>query len=146
MIRRAVARTALPPSAVAYSFEKLHGSKWLRRPRPEAIEREPCRLLRFDIDQGVIVLFLGRLALPVKIRRIIGRHLDAGAPRKDWVLLGATTAQHQILYPVYFEDFSGVDVPVEYGHLHVLGIGRDHLVRIVGGRDGTQARPGKHRV
>src|SRR3954452_24198435 len=117
----------------ACSLEKLLGSERLRRPRPEAIESELRFLSRFDIDKDVIVLLLERLALPVEVRRIVGGHLDAGSTGKNRVLLGAATAQHQILYSVYFIDFGGVDMPVQYDHLHVVGIGRDHLVRIIGG-------------
>src|SRR5216684_2104419 len=112
MIRRAVARTALPPSAVAYSFEKLLGSEWLRRPRPETIEGKPGLLAGFDIDEGVVVLLLRRLAFPIEVRRIVGGHLDARATRQNWVLFCAAAAQHQILHPIYFIDFGGVDVAV----------------------------------
>src|SRR5260370_20854169 len=112
MIRRAVARTALPQSAAVCSLEKLLRSEGLCRPRPEAIEGEFRLLVGLDIDKHVIVLLFRSLSLPVEVRRIARGHLDARATREDWVLFGATTPQHQILHPVYFVDFGGVDVTI----------------------------------
>src|SRR5216683_2393845 len=146
MIRRAVARTSLPQTPASRSREEFLGSEWLCRPWPEAIEGELCLLTRFDIDKDIVVFLLRRLAFPVKIGRIVGRHLDARATGKDGVLFSATTAQHQVLNPIYIVDFGGVDVPVQHDHLHVLGIRRNQLVWIVGSRDWAQARARKNGI
>src|ERR1700741_1344790 len=100
MIRRAVAKTSLPQTPASGSLEEFLCPEWLRRPRPEAIEGEFRLLAGFNVHQHVVVLLLRRLALPVKVRRIISGHLDAGSPRQDWVLFCAPTAQHQILDPI----------------------------------------------
>src|SRR5271169_1575855 len=64
----------------------------LRRPGPEAIERELRVLSGLDVDEKVIVLLLGRLTLPIEIGRIVRWHLDAGAAGKDRVLFRPTAA------------------------------------------------------
>src|SRR5260370_15493150 len=101
------------------------------------MEGELCLLSRLDIVKPVIVFLFRSLALPIEVRWIVSGYLDARATGKDRVLFRTATAQHQILYAIYLVDFGGVDVPVQHDHLHVLGIRRDHLVRIVGGRDWT---------
>ena len=65
---------------------------------------------------------------------------------KNRILFCAAATQHQVFHAVDVEHLSGVDVSIEHDHLHVLGVGRDHLVRIVRGGDGAEARPGEHRV
>ena len=67
-------------------------------------------------------------------------------PGSIGILFRAATAQHQVFHAVDVVHLGRVDVPIEHDHLHVLGVGRDHLVRIVGGGDGPQARPGEDRV
>src|ERR1700755_1643471 len=100
MIRRAVARILLPQSVAPCSREKLLRSERLCRPRPEAIERELGPLVRFNINQDVVVLLLGSLALPIEVGRIVGGYLDARPARQDWVLFRTTSTQHQILHPI----------------------------------------------
>src|SRR5580704_13040307 len=135
MIRIAVARTSLPLTPASCSLEEFLSPEWLCRPRPEPIEGEFRLLAGFNAHQHVVVLLSRRLALPVKILRIVKGYLDAGSPRQDWVLFCAPTAQHQVLYPIYVVDFGGMDVPVQYNDLHVLGIRRNHLVWVIGSRD-----------
>src|SRR6266700_598878 len=112
MIRRAVASASLPQTPLPFSLEELLSPEWLCRPRPEPIESEFRLLARFDVHEDVIIFLLGRRALPVKIGRIVCGHLDAGSTGKNGVLLGAATAQHEILHTVYFVDFGGVDVTI----------------------------------
>src|SRR5262245_13835884 len=81
-------------------LEQLHGGIRVGRPWPEAIEREPGLLAGLGVDEDVIVLLLRRLTLPIEIRRIVGRHLDAGAARQDRILLGAAAAHHQVFHAV----------------------------------------------
>src|SRR6266436_4550080 len=114
MIRRAVASASLPQTPLPFSLEELLSPEWLCRPRPEPIESEFRILAGLDIDKHVIVLLLWSLSLPVEVRRIARGHLDARATRQDRVLLRAATAQHQILHPIHFVDFRGVDVPVQH--------------------------------
>ena len=64
-------------------------------------------------------------------------------PGKDRVLFRAATAQHQVFHAVDVVHLGRVDVPVEHDHLHVLGVGRDHLVRIVRGGDGARSPTGR---
>src|SRR6266478_2411936 len=146
MIRRAVASASLPQTPASGSLEEFLSPEWLCRPRPEPIEGEFRLLAGLDINKHVIVLLFRSLSLPIEVRWIVSGYLDARATGKDRVLFRTATAQHQILYAIYLVDFGGVDMPVQYDHLHVLGIRRDHLVRIVGGRDWAQARPGKHGI
>ena len=73
-------------------LEQLHGPKRLGRPRPEAIEREPGFLAGFYIHKDVVVLLLGRFTLPVEIRRIVRRQLDARPAGENRILFRAATA------------------------------------------------------
>lgn len=66
--------------------EPLDGRERLSRPRPEAIERELRLLPGFDVNEGVVVFLLGRLALPIEIRRIVRRHLNGCPARENRVL------------------------------------------------------------
>src|SRR5215475_14653181 len=77
--------------------EQLYGRERFSRPRPEAIEGELGLLARFDIHQHIVVFLVRRLPLPVEVRRIVGRELDARAPRENRVLLGPATAEQQVL-------------------------------------------------
>src|SRR5258706_393463 len=106
------ARGLRPQTPLPFSLEELLSPEWLCRPRPEPIESEFRLLARFDVHEDVIIFLLGRRALPVKIGRIVGGHLDARATRQDRVLFGTPAAQHEILHTVYFEDFGGVDVTI----------------------------------
>ena len=104
MISRAVARYRPPATQSACLLEKLHGCERLSRPRSEAIEGELGLLAGFNIHQDVVVLFLGRLTLPIKVRRIVRRQLDARSAREDRVLFGAATAKHQVFHPIDVEE------------------------------------------
>src|SRR5262245_51214253 len=103
MISRAVATSALLLLPCRRLLEQLDGSERLGRPRPEAIEGESSLLTRFDVHQRVVVLLLGRLPLPVEVRRIVCRELDARAPRENRILLRAATAKHQVFHAVDVE-------------------------------------------
>src|SRR6476660_3714148 len=108
MIRSAVAMSALPPLQSAYSLEEFHGSERLGRPRAEAIQRELRLLAGFYVHEDVVVLLFGRLALPIKIRRVIRWYLDARTAGENRVLFGAATAQHQVFHAVDFVHLGGV--------------------------------------
>src|SRR5438477_9796003 len=112
MIRSAVASASLPQTPLPFSLEEFLSPEWLCRPRPEPIESEFRLLARFNVHQDVIIFLLRRRALPVKIGRIVGGHLDARATRQDWILFGTPAAQHEILHPIYFVDFGGVYVTI----------------------------------
>src|SRR5215510_2093355 len=163
MIRSAVARTTSPSIACRAQTgrtrlrslpeplrlgksEQLHGCERLGRPWPEAVEGEPCLLAGLNIHQDVVVVLLGRLALPIEVRWIVRRLLNARATREDWVLLRPAAAQQQVFHAVDVVHLRGVDVAVEYDHLHVLRVGRDHVVRIIRARDGAEAGAGERRV
>src|SRR5262249_23255114 len=82
-------------------LEHFHGCERLGRPWPETVQRELCLLSGLHINQEVAVLLLRRLALPIKVSRIVRSHLDGRAARKNWVLLRAAAAQQQILHAVH---------------------------------------------
>src|SRR5208337_4562180 len=96
MMSSAVTMSADPRCHSTDLSEQPHGRERLCRPRPEAIERELGLLSRLDVDQDIVVLLLGRLALPIEIRRIVRGHLDARTAREDGILFGAAAAQHQV--------------------------------------------------
>src|SRR5262245_350378 len=108
--------SAIPPLLPAYSSEQLHGCERFGRPWPEAIEAEPGLLAGVYIHKHVVVLLLGWLTLPVEIRRIVRRQLDARAPGENRILFRAAAAQHQVLHAVDLEHLGGVDVAVEHDH------------------------------
>src|SRR5580765_3127365 len=128
------------------SLEQFHGREWLGRSGPKPVEGKLRLLSRLDVDQDVVVILLPSLPLPVQLGRIVRRHLHPRATGQDRVLLGPATAQHQVLDAVDLVDLGGVDVRVEHHHLHVLGVGGDQLVRIVGGGNGAKAGAGEDRV
>ena len=103
-------------------LEKLDGRKWFGRPRPEAIERELGLLLWINIYEQIIVLFLGRGAIPIEVRWIVRRHFDAGPAGEDRVLFRTTTAQHEVFHTVNFVHLGGMDVPIEHNDLQVLRV------------------------
>src|SRR6476660_2463048 len=146
MITSAVAMSADLAKRSAGLPEQPHGSERLGRPRSEAIEREFCLLSRFDVYKDVVVLLLWWLTLPIKVRRIIRGQLDAGTTGKYGILFRAATAQHEVFHPIDLVHLCGVDMTVEHDHLHVLGVGSNHFVGIIGCGDGPQARPGEYRV
>src|SRR4029079_13514666 len=136
-----------PPAAGTGRLrEQRLGAKRFSRPWPEAVQCELCFLVRLDVNEDVVVLFLGRLPLPIKIRRIVGCHLNACPPGKDRILFRASTTKHQILDAINIIHLSGVDVPVEYHHLHVLSVGGDQFVGIVRLRYGAEASAAEHRI
>src|SRR5690242_16572163 len=99
MIRSAVASTL---------SEQLYGSELLGRPRPEAIEGELGLRAGFDVHEDIVVLLLGRLTLPIEIRRIVRRQLNARPAGENRILFCAATAQHQVFHAVDFVDLGGV--------------------------------------
>src|SRR6476469_9890056 len=147
MIRSAVPMSADPARSRSVDLlEQLHSGEWLGRPRSEAIKRELCLLSRIDVYKDIIVLLFWRLTLPIKIRRIVRRQLDARSAREDGILFRAAAAQHQVFHPVDVVHLGRVDMAIEHNHLHVLGVRRDHLVWIIGFGDRSQPRPSKYRV
>ena len=61
-----------------------------------------------------IVILLGRLALPIEIRRIVRRHFDGRLSGKDRILFRASAAEQQVFHAVDVVYLRGVVVPVEY--------------------------------
>ena len=102
---------ARPPT---HSLEQFYASKRLSGPGPEAIERELRLLAGFHVHKDVVVFLLRRLALPVQIRRVVCRQLDAGPSRKNRVLFRTATTQHQV--------FDAVDV-VYLGRMNMPSAG-----------------------
>src|SRR5215813_11571148 len=82
---------ALPARSLG-SAEQLHGLERRGCPRSEAIERERRPLAGLDIHEQVVIFLLGRLALPVEIRRIVLGDLDARPAGKNRVLFGTAAA------------------------------------------------------
>src|SRR4026207_1391900 len=103
MIRSAVARTPSRHPNPACSLEQLHGSERLGRPWPEAVEGELGLLAGLNIHQDVVVLLLGRLTLPIEVRRTVRGQLDARAAWENRVLLRPAAAQHQVFHSVDVE-------------------------------------------
>src|SRR5512132_2638514 len=83
---------ALPGRSLG-SAEQLHDLEWRGRPRSEAIERERRPLAGLDVHEQVVIFLLGRLALPIEIRRIVRRNLDARPAGKNRVLFGTAAAE-----------------------------------------------------
>src|SRR5262245_32643852 len=81
----------------------------------------------------------GRLAFPVKVRRIARGHLDARAAWKDRILLSTATAEQQVFHTIYLIKLRRVHVPIEHDDLQVLRVGRDDLAGVLRLRDGTHA-------
>src|SRR5262245_48409960 len=72
--------------------KQLYGRERFSRPRPEAVQRELRPLSRCDVNEDVVVFLLGRLALPIKVRRIAFGHLDARPAGEQRVLVSDAAA------------------------------------------------------
>ena len=72
--------------------EQLYGCERFSRPRAEAVEREPRVVPGLHVHEQLVVFLLGALSLPIKIRRISRRDLDARPTWENRVLFGAATA------------------------------------------------------
>src|SRR6266436_2586942 len=126
--------------------EQLLAFKRRGRPGPETIERELGLLTGFDIHKDVVVLLLGRLALPIEIRRIVCRYLDVCPAWESRVLFCAATAHQQIFHAIHLVELGRMHVPVEDDDVQVLRVRRNNLVGILRRRDGAQASAAEDRV
>src|SRR5262249_48796201 len=126
--------------------EQRLSAKRFSRPRPETVQCELRFLVPLHVNEDVVVLFFRRLTLPIKVWWIVGRHLDACPPGKDWILFCAATPKHQIFHIIDIIHLRSVNVPVEYHHLHILSVGGDQFVGIVRIRDRAEASAAEHRI
>ena len=74
------------------------------------------------VHEHVVVFLLGRLPLPIQIRRVVRGHLDVRPAGKDRILFGAAAAQQQVLHAVHLVKLGRVHVPVEDDDVQVLGV------------------------
>src|SRR5262249_19550977 len=78
-----------PAFRTARLSEQRLSAKRFSRPRPETVQCELRFLIWLHVNEDVVVLFFRRLTLPIKVWWIVGRHLDACPPGKDWILFCA---------------------------------------------------------
>ena len=71
-------------------------------------------LVRLHVNEDVVVILLGRLSIPIEIRRIVRRHFDGRLSGKDRILFRASAAEQQVFHAVDVVYLRGVVVPVEY--------------------------------
>src|SRR6202035_2956205 len=83
--------------------EQLDALKRFGRPRSKTVQGELGPLVRVYVYKDVVVLFLGRLVLPIEIRWIVGGHFDARPAGEYWILFSAAAAQEQILHAIHLE-------------------------------------------
>src|SRR5262249_48681280 len=119
--------------------EQLYGCERFSRPWPKAVQRELRLLPRLDVDEDVVVFLLRRLALPIEVRWIVRRHLDARPARKDRILFSTSAAQQQVPHAIDLVEFGRVYVPVEHDDLQVLRVRGENLMRVLSFRDGPHA-------
>ena len=128
------------PPHVYFSFAK----RSLREPvRPVAQgEPRPPGWINVHVGESELSWRLGPLPdTPLAYRR----HLDR-LRRPDRALFGTTPSQHQILDAIDVIQLGRMNMAVEHNDLEILRIGRNDLMRIVGGGDWSEPRPGKNRV
>ena len=148
--RRGVPGAVIPVAWIRFrrspdGLPQLHGFKRLGRPGPETIERKLGLPAGCDIHKDVVVLLLGRLALPIEVRRIVGRHFGARPIWKNWILFCAAAAQQQIFHAIHLVKLGRVHVPVEDDNFQVLRLRRNNLVGVLWLGDGTHAGAGEGR-
>src|SRR5262245_60829666 len=97
---RVVAMSALPNDRSRVLLEQFHRGKRLGRSRSKTVEGELRFLAGLHADEDIVVFLQGRLPLPIKVRRIARRQLEARPARKNRVLLRAAATQHEILHAV----------------------------------------------
>src|SRR5262249_60320472 len=111
--------------------EHLYGCERFSRPWPKAVQRELRLLPRLDVDEDVVVFLLRRLALPIEVRWIVRRHLDARRARKDRILFGTSAAQQQVLHTIDLVKFGRVYVAVEHDNLQLFRVRDENLVKVL---------------
>jgi hypothetical protein len=62
-----------------------------------------------NVNEEVVVLLLGRLALPIKVWRIARGYLDARAAWKDRILLSSATAEMRVIHNIHLLKLSLVN-------------------------------------